>query len=167
MVPGGRGMKTNKVRSPRTRAGSDLEALVLEILGAFFDLRAAGQEEGLVNASGAGTWGLMRILREEGPRTVPEVARMRSVSRQYIQKLANELIEDGLIELIPNPTHKRSKRMRLTRKGEKEFDRLTGRLRGFLEGIAADFSSTDLSAATRTIRALRSRLSPASGRQSG
>jgi DNA-binding MarR family transcriptional regulator len=145
-------------------SGSELEGLVLEILGAFFDLRAAGQEQGLVNAAGAGNWGLMRILREDGPRTVPEVARMRSVSRQYIQKLANELSEGGLIEMIENPAHKRSKRMRLTRKGEREFERLTGRLRAFLGGMAADFRPGELRSATRTIRALRSRLAPTTGR---
>jgi DNA-binding MarR family transcriptional regulator len=100
----------------------------------------------------------MRILREEGPKTVPEVARMRSVSRQYIQKLANELIGDGLVEMIRNPSHKRSKRMQLTRKGEREFERLTARLREFLEGMAPEFRSRDLNAATRTIRALRSHL---------
>jgi DNA-binding MarR family transcriptional regulator len=145
---------------PRThqRRGAQLEEFVLELLGAFFDLRAAGQEHGLVNEAGAGNWGLMRILREEGPKTVPDIARMRSVSRQYIQKLANELIDDGLIEMVDNPAHKRSKLMRLSRAGERRFDLLTRRFRTFLAELGDGFRVGDLRVTTETIRQLRRKL---------
>jgi len=128
---------------------------VLEILGAFFDLRAAGQEQGLVNASGAGTWGLLRLLEDEGPLTVPEVARRRSVSRQYIQKLANELIDEGLVEMVDNPAHRRSKHMQLTGAGARRLTELTGRLRAFLDARAGAIPTARLRAATHTIAELR------------
>ena len=153
-------MKVSKTKqkadaAKRTRAGRQLEILVLELLGAFFDLRALGQREGLVNQSGAGNWGLLRTLKEEGPKTVPEVARTRSVSRQYIQKLANELISAGLIEMVPNPAHKRSKLMRLTPAGQDRFQELTRRFQTFLEGVAVDFATRDLRSAVATIVELR------------
>jgi DNA-binding MarR family transcriptional regulator len=146
----------------QTETGQQLESLVLEILGAFFDLRAVGQREGLVTQSGGGSWGLLKILKEGGPMTVPTVARMRSVSRQYIQKLAKELIEAGLIEMEDNPAHKRSKLMRLTTTGERRFDELTGRFRVVLEELAGEFRTEDLSSATETIVRLRQELSRSS-----
>jgi len=56
-----------------------------------------------------------------GPKTVPEIARMRSVSRQYIQKLANELIGRRWLALIDNPRHRRSKMLQLTKSGERQL----------------------------------------------
>ena len=147
-----------RARKPNIEQGQDLEALVLEVLGAFFDLRAVGQQQGLVNESGAGTWGLLRLLKEEGPMTVPEVARMRSVSRQYIQKLANELIGDGLIEMVDNPAHKRSKRMRLTGAGERRFQTLSRKMRKFLVSLDTAFEAGEVEAATQTIAKLRQHL---------
>ena len=141
----------------QTGPGRLLEALVLQIFDAFFDLRAVGQKQGLVNQSGAGNWGLLRILKEDGSMTVPAVARMRSVSRQYIQKLRQRTAE-GLIEMVDNPAHKRSKLMRLTQCGEQRLEELTRRFRAFLEVMARDFHSDDLRSATDTIAELRRRL---------
>jgi hypothetical protein len=64
-----------------------------KFLETFFDLRATGQNLNFVTEWGAGNWGLLRLLSKEGSKTISEAARMRSVSRQYIQKLANHLQE--------------------------------------------------------------------------
>lgn len=155
-------MKNTESRppAPRTSRGRQLEAMVLEILGAFFDLRTRGQEEGLVTQSGAGSWGLLRLLKEDGPKTVPEVARIRAVSRQYIQKLADELMADGLVETFENPAHRRSKRLRLTPAGERRFDEMTSRFSDSMERLAEGFRLADLRTATETIARLRERLGP-------
>lgn len=138
-----------------------LEALALEILGAFFDLRGIGQELGLVTEWGAGNWGLLRILKEDGSKTVPEVARMRSVSRQYIQKLANELIDEGLIEMVENPAHKRSKLMQLTPSGEQKLEELSQQYRRFLANLEHHFCKEELALAVKTIAKFRRQLSEA------
>lgn len=143
----------------RNRRGQLLETLVGEILQAFFDLRAAGQQEGLVNPSGAGTWGLLRLLGDDGPMTVPAVARMRSVSRQYIQKLANELMAEGWIEMAENPGHKRSKLMRVTPRGEQQLRKLNRRFQAAMAAMADEFDPDRLRAAAETIAQLRKRLS--------
>lgn len=135
-----------------------LESLVVEILSAFFDLRAAGKEYGLVTEQGAGSWGLLRMLRDQGPMTMPEVARSRSVSRQYIQKLASELIAEGWIGLRDNPAHKRSKLMYLTKSGEQELVRMTQRLRAVLVELAPDFSARNVKSAVATVAKLRTHL---------
>ena len=47
---------------------------------------------------------------------MPQIAQMRPTSRQPMQRLADELAAEGLVEFIDNPRHWRSKLMRLTRR---------------------------------------------------
>ena len=135
-----------------------LEKLLHEVLAAFFDLRAAGQKYGLVTEQGAGSWGLLRMLKIDGPMTVPEVARYRSVSRQYIQKLANELIDSGWITLGENPAHKKSKRLHITRVGEMKLGEMTLQIRETMEKLAPSFSANSLQVSIKTIGELRKQL---------
>ena len=65
----------------------------------------------------AGRRGILRGLDRLGPQTVPQMARARPVSRQYIQMLVNGLEADGLVELYENPAHRRSRLVRLTAAG--------------------------------------------------
>ena len=51
------------------------------------------------------------------PMTVPQVARRLGVSRQHILRLTTELVEEGLVELRPNPDHKTSPLIHLTTAG--------------------------------------------------
>ena len=55
-----------------------------------------------------GLRGMLRCLRRDGPQSVPQLARSRDVSRQHIQMLVNRLEEEGYVELVENPAHKRS-----------------------------------------------------------
>lgn len=132
-----------------------LEVLILEVLAAFFDFRAVGQRYGLVTEQGAGSWGLLRMLKTEGPQTVPDVARARSVSRQYIQKLANELIAEGWVVMEDNPLHKKSKLMVLTEQGEAKLEEMTERFQELTAQIASTFALRDLQVSTRTVGELR------------
>ena len=49
---------------------------------------------------------------------MPQIAGMRPTSRQRMQKLADELAEEGLVKFVDNPKHLRSKLVQLTPKGE-------------------------------------------------
>src|SRR5262245_7935403 len=103
---------------------------MLEVAQCFFRIRALGQKTGLITSWGAGAFGFIRSLALLGPLTVPQVARMRPTSRQRMQRLADELAADGLVEFIDNPKHLRSRLVRLTRKGEARYRKLSAR---FLE----------------------------------
>src|SRR5262249_31931288 len=80
----------------------------------FFRIRAMGQRTGLITSWGGGTFGFMRSLAVIGPLTVPQIAQMRPTSRQRMQRLADELAAEGLVEFIDNPRHRRSKLVKLT-----------------------------------------------------
>ena len=64
---------------------------------------------------------VLETLTESGPMTVPDMARMRPVTRQHIQSLVNPLLELGYVETVPNPAHKRSPLIRATPAGEQKF----------------------------------------------
>ncbi len=135
--------------------------LLLESMGLFFRLRAAGQRTGHVTPGGGGIWGFLHSLAADGPQTVPQLARARPVTRQHIQQIANEAAADGLIEFIDNPAHKRSKLLRLTPKGERVDAEMTERLKTFAGDLAEDFDAAELATAARVLNAVRAKLTGA------
>jgi DNA-binding MarR family transcriptional regulator len=42
------------------------------------------------------------------PPTVPQIGRNLGYARQLVQRVVNELVEEGLIQTVPNPHHKRA-----------------------------------------------------------
>ena len=144
--------------SPRARTMIDL---VIAVSRVFFRLRAAGREIGAVSPAGQGTWGFLRSLRLDGPLTVPQLARSRPVARQYIQKMADELAAEGLIEFFDNPAHRRSRLMRLTKKGEALHDAIELRVAAAGERMAEGFDDRDIATALAVMRELAQRLAAA------
>lgn len=154
-------MATRKRAQVPTPEGEALFDVVVETLATAFRLRAEGRKSGAVTAAGGGLWGLLRSLSVEGPQTVPQLARSRPVARQHIQKLADEMAADGLVEFVDNPAHRRSKLVRLTSKGAAVHDELTGRIRALSEDLARGLNAGELRIAARVLRTLRDRLAPA------
>src|SRR5438309_1843399 len=62
--------------------------------------------------------GILKTLADEGPQSVPQMARARTVTRQHVQTLVNSLIEEGLVEISKNPAHRKSSLIRLTKAGK-------------------------------------------------
>src|SRR5215813_6567875 len=89
------------------RKAEAIAELMLEVAQCFFRIRALGQKAGLITSWGGGAFGFMRSLALLGPLTVPQIAQMRPTSRQRMQRLADELATEGLVEFIDNPKHQR------------------------------------------------------------
>lgn len=142
----------------RTAAGQAIEELIVEIVATFFLLRAEGMRIGVVSSSGEGYWSVLRLLKLNGAQTVPQIARSRYVPRQSVQKLANEMLEDGVIELVNNPAHKRSKLLRLTPKGEAVFQQLSDRIAALTETLAAQADAAQLQNAVVVVKHLHEQL---------
>lgn len=81
---------------------------------------------------------VLEFLRREGSHTVSAIARARSVSRQHIQTLANELLDHRLVERIDNPDHRRAPLIALTDRGAAEIDQMHRRERSALEPLLLD-----------------------------
>lgn len=128
--------------------------LMLEVAQCFFQIRALGQKAGLITGWGGGSYGFMRSLALLGPLTVPQIAEMRPTSRQRMQRLADELAAEGLVEYVDNPKHRRSKLVRLTRKGEARYRELSGRLLAIASTLGDAVSEADIRKATEVVRGL-------------
>src|ERR671937_227396 len=141
-------MATVRQRKAAGRSvGSKAEAiaeLMLEVAQCFFRIRALGQKAGLITSWGGGAFGFMRSLALLGPLTVPQIAQMRPTSRQRMQRLADELAGDGLVEFIDNPQHRRSKLLRLTHKGDARFRELNARFLVIAANLSVAVSEADI-----------------------
>ena len=56
--------------------------------------------------------------------TVPGIARVLGQSRQAVQRITDVMVEDGLLESVPNPKHKRSMLMILSEDGKHVYNML-------------------------------------------
>ena len=134
--------------------GEAVAELMLEVAQCFFRIRAFGQKEGFITSWGGGAFGFMRSLALLGPLTVPQIAQMRPTSRQRMQRLADELAAEGLVEFIDNPKHRRSKLVRLTRKGETSYRELNARLLAIAATMGGDLNEPDIRRTTEVVRQL-------------
>lgn len=147
-----------KARStPATVAfgGSALESVIGETVSLFHRLRAVAEEVHHQGDLTAGKLGVLRDLDLSGPQTVPQMARARPVSRQYIQTLVDQLTDDGHVELVDNPSHKRSRLVRLTPRGKALVDAATRRQAKVFSRLKIGVPEKDLRTAASVLRAMR------------
>ena len=131
-----------------------MDLLIREILFSFFRLNATGERLFASIGQTPGKVSLMRSLLEEGPQSVAQIARARPVARQAVQRMANELASQGLIEFIDNPTHRRAKLARLTIQGNKLMDLAMAAELRWAGKIARYFEEREIDTARDVIRRL-------------
>jgi DNA-binding MarR family transcriptional regulator len=131
-----------------------IAALMLEVAQCFFKIRALGQKAGLITSWGGGAFGFMRSLALLGPLTVPQIAEMRPTSRQRMQRLADELAAEELVEFIDNPRHRRSKLVQLTAKGDARYRELNAKLLVIASTMGVALSEAEVRRATGIVRQL-------------
>jgi DNA-binding MarR family transcriptional regulator len=104
-----------------TADGLAFSELVLEIFRLNRLLLDAGdaltEPVGLTSAR----WQVLGVV-EHGPTPVANVARVMGLTRQNVQRIADELAAGGLLAYQPNPHHRRAKLMALTPEGRAALD---------------------------------------------
>lgn len=71
-------------------------------------------------------WHLMSVL-SGGPRTVAAAARRLGLTRQSVQRVADDLVAAGLATTTDNPDHARSPLLELTATGHETLARIVAR----------------------------------------
>jgi len=99
--------------------------------------------------------GILRDLYRLGPRTVPQLARHHPVSRQNVQMLVHRLANEGIVEFVRNPEHRRSHLICLTPGGKALLEEMWGREMALLNTLELDIPLDDLRAAARVLQRLR------------
>lgn len=138
----------------RSAAGEEpaFEALAREVRRLFHRLRAAAEELHGDPLLSAAHRAILESLYRDGPQTVPALARVRPVSRQHVQVLANHLLHHGLVQAIANPAHRRSALLQLTPEGRRRFEDMVRRERRAVGRSRLAVSDRELRAATATLR---------------
>jgi DNA-binding MarR family transcriptional regulator len=101
---------------------------------------------------------VLEYLDREGPTTVPTIARDRRVTRQAIQSLVNTLVEEGHVEAVENPAHRRSPLIRLTPSGGKLIRSMRRKEARRIEQADARIPPEDLERAATVLRNFRTAL---------
>lgn len=147
-----------KARETDSAAHKTIDALTFEMALVFFRLTEAARALLGQGKHSSGRRSVLKSLGRDGPQTVPQMAKMRSVSRQHVQKLVNGLLSDGLVRMRVNPHHKRSKIVALTARGQRFLDEMKRRERKYMEYLTRGIPHRDLTIGLRVVRALRQKL---------
>ena len=99
------------------------------------------------------------------PLPVAHLARNMGLSRQAVQRVADELEARGIVRFAPNPHHQRAKLVLLTEHGRALYEAAAERQRPWAAALADGLPPGDVETATGLLRAVRGRLeaAPASG----
>ena len=116
--------------------------------------RVETETESLHAASGlsASKRAILELLAHREPQSVPQMAREKSVSRQNVQIIINDLATQGLIETTDNPAHKRSPLIRRSTKGRSLTNEGRAREVDFIAAMAPNFDATDLRKAAQALQ---------------
>lgn len=136
-------------------AESAFNVLINETSLFFHRLKVVAEEVHRQGEMSGGLRSLLRSLDKHGEQTVPQMARDRSVTRQHIQPLVNQLAEAGYIVFVENPAHKRSPFVHLTTQGKKTVDAMNRREHKLVSKSAFGVPDSKMREAAETLRNVR------------
>jgi DNA-binding MarR family transcriptional regulator len=92
------------------------------------------------------------------PLPVSHIARNMGLTRQAVQRLANDLEQEGLIRFAPNPHHERAKLVIMTDSGRRAFEMAMARQVLWANRLAKGIDAIELGTAVRVLIVVRQRL---------
>lgn len=149
----------------RTHAAALLTEIILAVFQSNGRLLSTG--DALVAPLGltSARWQVLgAVALSDKPLSAPQIAAAMGTTRQGSQKQINLLVEEGLLEAQPNPTHKRSPLYTLTKRGQNIYAELDRTQARWANQLAKGLSMDDLTAAKRVLDLVSERLEPPSRR---
>jgi DNA-binding MarR family transcriptional regulator len=140
-----------------TRAGRAFTALILETFRFNGRLLAAGDSLTAPLGLSSARWQVLGAIAN-GPLPVAQIARNIGVARQSVQRLADSLKREGIIEYAANPNHERAKLVCLGEKGRTVMRALSKHQVRWANRIASVASSEEIGVALAVVTKLRQRL---------
>ena len=92
------------------------------------------------------------------PLSVAQIARNMGLTRQAVQRLANEMEADGLVRFAPNPHHQRAKLVLLTPAGNTAFAAVMKRQSRWATELGRGLNAKPIETAAVMLRTIRQRL---------
>lgn len=143
----------------RTAAGEAVSGVILDLFRVGSLLSTAGDrlvaELGLTSAR----WQVLGAIIAAGrPQPVAWLARDLGGNRQNVQRIANDLHQEGLIAFEANPHHRRAQLVVLTDRGRQAFDAAMRLQAPWIDALSEGLSVKDIETVHRVMTVLRSRL---------
>ncbi|RWG81611.1 MarR family winged helix-turn-helix transcriptional regulator [Mesorhizobium sp.] len=143
----------------RTKAAVALTDLFLDLFRLNNRIIAAGDrlvaDLGLTSAR----WQVLgTIVAADRPQPVAWVARDMGANRQNVQRIANDLAEDGLVAFKPNPHHRRAQLVVLTDTGKQAFDAAMRLQAPWVNWLSEGIEVRELETTHSVVKALRRKL---------
>ena len=102
-------------------------------------------------------WQVLGAL-QDGPLTIPQIARNVGSTRQSVRRLIELLARQGRLELVNNPHHRKSDLIRLTAAGVKALNKLKQRQRSWHPRIMEGVTPPALRQAAALLRHIRAQI---------
>ena len=137
---------------------TDIAATIRALRECFHRLKAYGDEVHAALGVNASMRGVLESLDEGGPLTVPQIARLKGVSRQHIQLVVNALAKQGHAAIAANPQDARSPVVEITKAGRALYRKIVVREMTILSAFAERFSASDLAVTRRSLDEIKKTL---------
>jgi len=89
------------------------------------------------------------------PLSVAQIARAMGLTRQAVQRLANDMERDGLLHFAVNPNHQRAKLVLMTPRGQGVYSAAMKRQGPWAQALAQGLTAQQIAAATAILKRLR------------
>lgn len=143
----------------QTSGGQALTNLVLAVFRLNGRLLTAGDRLVAGLSLTSARWQVLgAIALAPSPQPVAWLARSMGLNRQGVQRIVNEMREEGLVDLRPNPHHRRAHLVTLTKRGEDAFAAASRLQMPWANALAKGTSIEDLAKTRRVLATLCERL---------
>jgi DNA-binding MarR family transcriptional regulator len=95
-------------------------------------------------------WRVLAAIDKQ-PLSVAQIARAWWLTRQSVQRVADVLVQDGLVTYENNPNHRRAKLVRITPRGLTVLREIRRRQSGWAEALGDRIGERDLREANATL----------------
>jgi DNA-binding MarR family transcriptional regulator len=146
-------------KTKRTPGGDALSSIMLDLFRLNSLLLTAGDR--LVARLGltSARWQILgAIVAADRPQPVASLARNLGANRQNVQRIINDLHEDGLVAFEVNPHHRRAQLVVLTDKGIQAYEAAMRLQAPWMNSLSDGLLVRDIETVHRVITALRKKL---------
>ena len=150
------------IRSDPTRLRSAWTSLVIEVFRLNGALLTAG--DSLVGDLGltSARWQVLgAISLSPVPLPVAHIARNMGLTRQAVQRVMDDMRDDGLVRLEPNPHHRRAMLVVMTESGDAVYRAASERQERWADALASGLQAERFEAASALLREMQGRLDEA------
>ena len=136
-----------------SQAGQVLTSLIVPVIRLETYFSRAGET---IAAAGGQTLARWLVLESvaEAPATVARIARGLGYKRQSVQRVADLLQQDGLIQYARNPAHRRSQLVRIKPKGQRILSTIQRAQRVWADRVGSEIGEAELRQASSVVENL-------------